>query len=85
MDFESVKRRYAELIDILDLHHPLQWQVQSRPRIAALAAGDRFTVLTQGRVVDQFKRGERDRDQIMGLMAGGRRLAAAESGSFAHG
>ncbi|SMX29198.1 Arabinose import ATP-binding protein AraG [Pelagimonas phthalicica] len=42
----------------------------------ALAVGDRFTVLTQGRVVDQFKRGERD--QIMDLMAGGRRLAAAE-------
>lgn len=44
----------------------------------ALAVGDQFTVLTQGRVVDQFQRGERDRDQIMDLMAGGRRLAAAE-------
>lgn len=36
----------------------------------ALSIGDRFTVLMQGRVVDQFKRGERSREQLLDLMAG---------------
>ena len=37
----------------------------------AIAVGDRFTVLIQGRVADAFRRGERTRDQILDLMAGG--------------
>ena len=37
----------------------------------ALSIGDRFTVLIQGQVADQWARGERTRDQVLDLMAGG--------------
>lgn len=37
----------------------------------AIAVGDRFTVLIQGRVADAFQRGERTRNEILDLMAGG--------------
>jgi simple sugar transport system ATP-binding protein len=58
----------------------------------AMTVGDRFTVLIQGQVADQFGRGERTREELLGLMAGGGELeslqesleeldqAAAESG-----
>lgn len=37
----------------------------------ALSIGDRFTVLIQGQIADQWVRGERSRDQVLDLMAGG--------------
>lgn len=37
----------------------------------AIAVGDRFSVLIQGRVAAQFLRGERSRNEILDLMAGG--------------
>lgn len=37
----------------------------------ALSVGDRFTVLIQGRVASQFKRGEKTREEVLNLMAGG--------------
>jgi len=37
----------------------------------ALSIGDRFTVLIQGQVADQWARGERTRDEVLDLMAGG--------------
>jgi simple sugar transport system ATP-binding protein len=40
----------------------------------AMTVGDRFTVLIQGQVADQFSRGERTREQLLGLMAGGTEL-----------
>jgi simple sugar transport system ATP-binding protein len=36
----------------------------------AMTVGDRFTVLIQGQVAEQFSRGERTREQLLGLMAG---------------
>lgn len=37
----------------------------------ALAVGDRFTVLIQGRVTAAFRKGDRTQEQLIGLMAGG--------------
>lgn len=46
----------------------------------ALTVGDRFTVLTQGTIVDQFKKGERSREELLDLMAGGAKANADEHG-----
>ncbi|MBO6638423.1 MAG: sugar ABC transporter ATP-binding protein [Roseitalea sp.] len=46
----------------------------------ALSVGDRFTVLTQGQVVDQFKRGERTREQLLDLMSGGVKVESVLNG-----
>jgi len=46
----------------------------------ALQVGDRFTVLIQGRVAAQFQRGERSREEVLNLMAGGEQLEAATHG-----
>jgi simple sugar transport system ATP-binding protein len=41
----------------------------------ALAVGDAFAVLNQGRLAASFRRGERTREQLLNLMAGGEMLA----------
>lgn len=46
----------------------------------ALSVGDRFTVLTRGKIVDQFRRGERTREQVLDLMAGGAKVDASVEG-----
>lgn len=40
----------------------------------ALAVGDRFTILIHGETADSFVRGERTRDEVLNLMAGGEEL-----------
>jgi simple sugar transport system ATP-binding protein len=40
----------------------------------AMAVGDRFTVLIHGLVADSFSRGERSREEVLSLMAGGEAL-----------
>lgn len=45
----------------------------------ALTVGDRFTVLVHGRVAAQFRRGERSREELLNLMAGGEELEALEA------
>ena len=42
----------------------------------ALAVGDRFTVLIQGRVASQFLQGEKSREEVLNLMAGGEEFDA---------
>ena len=44
----------------------------------AMAVGDRFAVLIQGRVVADFRRGERTRIELLTLMAGGEELGTLE-------
>lgn len=44
----------------------------------AMAVGDRFTVLMQGRVAAQFLKGEKSRGEVLDLMAGGEQYAALE-------
>jgi len=44
----------------------------------ALKCGDRFTVLIQGEVADQFQRGERSREEVLNLMAGGEELESLQ-------
>lgn len=44
----------------------------------AMAVGDSFSVLMQGRILAQFRRGERTRNEVLDLMAGGESLAAPE-------
>jgi simple sugar transport system ATP-binding protein len=46
----------------------------------ALEIGDRFTVLTQGRRIAQFRRGEKTREDVLNLMAGGDLMEAANHG-----
>lgn len=46
----------------------------------ALQVGDRFSVLIQGKVAAQFLRGERTREEVLNLMAGGEQFAAAGHG-----
>ena len=46
----------------------------------ALAVGDRFTVLIQGRVASQFRRGEKTREEVLNLMAGGEEFDAGSHG-----
>jgi simple sugar transport system ATP-binding protein len=45
----------------------------------ALQSGDRFTVLIQGEVADQFERGQRSREEVLNLMAGGERLESLQA------
>ena len=45
----------------------------------AMTVGDRFTVLIQGQVADQFSRGERTREELLSLMAGGQELEALQA------
>ncbi|MCB9994603.1 MAG: sugar ABC transporter ATP-binding protein [Hyphomicrobiaceae bacterium] len=44
----------------------------------AMAVGDRFTVLMHGRVAAQFLKGEKTREQVLDLMAGGEQYTAME-------
>lgn len=44
----------------------------------ALTVGDRFTVLVQGSVGAQFSRGERSREDLLNLMAGGEELESLQ-------
>lgn len=46
----------------------------------ALSVGDRFTVLIQGRAASQFLRGEKSREEVLNLMAGGEQFEAAGHG-----
>lgn len=46
----------------------------------ALSVGDRFTVLIQGRVASQFKRGEKTREEVLNLMAGGEHFDSHDHG-----
>jgi len=45
----------------------------------AMSIGDRFTVLIHGEVAASFKRGERDRRQVLDLMAGGHEMEELEA------
>jgi simple sugar transport system ATP-binding protein len=45
----------------------------------ALTVGDRFTVLIQGAVAAQFSRGERRREELLNLMAGGEELESLQA------
>jgi simple sugar transport system ATP-binding protein len=45
----------------------------------ALTVGDRFTVLIHGAAVAQFARGERSREEILNLMAGGEELQTLQA------
>jgi simple sugar transport system ATP-binding protein len=44
----------------------------------AMAVGDRFTVLIQGRVAADFGRGEKSREEVLNLMAGGEKITELE-------
>lgn len=44
----------------------------------AMAVGDEFCVLIQGEVAADFKRGEKTREEVLNLMAGGEDMAALE-------
>jgi simple sugar transport system ATP-binding protein len=44
----------------------------------ALTIGDRFTILIQGAVAAQFSRGERSREELLNLMAGGEQLESLQ-------
>lgn len=44
----------------------------------AMAVGDTFSVLMQGRILAAFRKGERTRNEVLDLMAGGESLAAPE-------
>ena len=44
----------------------------------AMAVGDDFAVLIQGRVAANFHRGEKTREEVLNLMAGGEHMAALE-------
>ena len=46
----------------------------------ALTVGDRFTVLIQGRAASRFLRGEKTREEVLNLMAGGEQFEAATHG-----
>jgi simple sugar transport system ATP-binding protein len=45
----------------------------------AMAVGDHFAVLIRGAIAADFKKGERTREQITDLMAGGETMAALEA------
>ena len=45
----------------------------------AMAVGDRFAVLIHGKKADDFRKGERTREQITDLMAGGEAMAELEA------
>jgi simple sugar transport system ATP-binding protein len=45
----------------------------------AMSVGDGFTVLIHGQVAAQFRRGERTREELLNLMAGGRELESLQS------
>jgi len=45
----------------------------------AMSVGDRFTVLIQGEVAEQFRRGERIKEELLNLMAGGRELESMQA------
>ena len=44
----------------------------------AMAVGDDFTVLIQGRVAAEFRRGEKSREDVLNLMAGGEQMSELE-------
>ena len=44
----------------------------------AMAVGDDFAVLIQGKVAAQFHRGEKSREEVLNLMAGGEQMADLE-------
>lgn len=46
----------------------------------ALSVGDRFTVLIQGKSTARFLRGEKSRDDVLNLMAGGEQFESAGHG-----
>jgi simple sugar transport system ATP-binding protein len=45
----------------------------------AMTVGDNFAVLIHGRKADGFRKGERTREQITDLMAGGEAMAELEA------
>lgn len=45
----------------------------------AMTVGDHFAVLIKGAIADDFKKGERSREEITNLMAGGQELAELEA------
>lgn len=44
----------------------------------AMAVGDRFACLIHGKVAAQFNRGEKNREEVLNLMAGGEQMAELE-------
>ncbi len=44
----------------------------------AMTVGDRYTVLIQGRVAAEFARGEKSREEVLNLMAGGEKITELE-------
>ena len=51
----------------------------------AMAVGDHFAVLIRGSVAADFRRGEKTREEITDLMAGGETMAALEAEVESHG
>ena len=45
----------------------------------AMAVGDHFAVLIRGAIAADFRKGEKTREQITDLMAGGASMAALEA------
>jgi simple sugar transport system ATP-binding protein len=45
----------------------------------ALAVGDRFVILIHGSVAAEFRRGEKSREEVLNLMAGGEALESLEA------
>jgi simple sugar transport system ATP-binding protein len=43
-----------------------------------MAVGDRFLVLIHGGVAARFARGEKTREEVLNLMAGGEQMSALE-------
>jgi simple sugar transport system ATP-binding protein len=43
-----------------------------------MAVGDDFTVLIQGRVAAKFQRGDKSREEVLNLMAGGEQMSELE-------
>jgi simple sugar transport system ATP-binding protein len=46
----------------------------------ALTVGDRFSVLIQGKVAARFLRGQKSREEVLNLMAGGEQMSAVAGG-----
>ena len=65
-----VQRGKAEGIAVVFITHNVRH---------ALTVGDRFVVLIHGAVAADFARGERSREEVMNLMAGGEDLEAMEA------
>jgi simple sugar transport system ATP-binding protein len=66
-----VRRTRREGVAVIFITHNVQH---------AMAVGDAFTILIKGEVAARFERGEKTRDEVLSLMAGGEDFAALVAG-----